>query len=265
MINKRPQLLFRKLFSFSVIKKLIFLILLILVINLSHSLLIKSSQFRIKKIYVTSEVEIKKDDLIFNFDKSYFETDPDKIILDITKKYPEIESADLKKNFPGSVSLVIKKRTPVAVAVNGFLTESLVEAEATGSANIKYGFEKKDNQEFLIDIYGRLLNKIEGEFPTIGLDLQNKSAGDSITSAPAIFMLQLLQKISEKPLWIVNNENKIVFYNYDGSFIIMDSSISLEEQLSSLQLITNRFRIEGRKFEYLDLRFQKPVVKFLKE
>lgn len=265
MIKKRPQISFRKFLKFSIIKKIVYIILLILILNHLFPRLYKSSFFKIQKIYLTSEIEIDKNFLLPFFNKSYLEINVGNIASQITKKYPEIDSIVIKKTFPNSVSLTVIKRTPVAIAVNGLLTQNSIEGEASDSVNIKYGFEKKEGQEFLIDIKGSLLEKKEVNLPIIGLDLQNKVPGDSMASPTVLFMLQTLQKLTEKPYWIVSQDEKIVFFNPDGSLVLLDSSKNLAEQLSSLQLITNRFRIEGRKFEYLDLRFQKPVVKFLKE
>lgn len=259
MIKKR-KIPFKKIF-----KLFLIFFLVSLVLYSTFSLIYKSQFFKIKKIYINSEVEINNSDLLSLFNGSYFEINTKKTESVLNKKYPEIDSIVLKKSFPNSVSLTVFKRIPIAIAVNGLLTENLMEGEATGSANIKYGFEKKEGQEFLIDIKGSLLEKKEENLPVVGLDLQNKVLGDSIVSATVLFMLQTLQKLTDKPLWIVSQDNKVVFYNSDGSYVLLDSSKNLSEQLSSLQLITNRFRIEGRKFEYLDLRFQKPIVKFLKE
>lgn len=265
MIRKHHQISLRKFLKFSIIKKILYLFFAILIIYIALSALYKSPFFKIKKIYINSEVEIENSDLLTLFNGSYFKINSKKINDQLNKKYPEIDSIAIKKSFPNFVSIIVFKRIPIAIAVNGSLTENSVEGEATGSANIKYGFEKKEGHEFLIDIKGSLLEKKEENLPTIGLDLQNKVPGDSMASPTVLFMLQALQKLTEKPLWIVGHDNKVVFYNSDGSYVLLDSSKNLSEQLSSLQLITNRFRIEGRKFEYLDLRFQKPIVKFLKE
>lgn len=43
--------------------------------------------------------------------------------------------------------------------------------------------------------------------------------------------------------------------------VVIFSSSDFEAQAASLQLILNRFKIEGRRIKFIDLRFSKPVVK----
>lgn len=47
-----------------------------------------------------------------------------------------------------------------------------------------------------------------------------------------------------------------------GEIINFSSEKSLDEQISSLQLMLYRFTIEGKRLERLDFRFDKPVVVF---
>ena len=46
------------------------------------------------------------------------------------------------------------------------------------------------------------------------------------------------------------------------SEVIIDPNKDIREQLSSLQLIISQLTIEGKKFESLDFRYQKPFIKF---
>lgn len=49
----------------------------------------------------------------------------------------------------------------------------------------------------------------------------------------------------------------------DGdSEVIIDPKKSVEAQLSSLQLILQHLKIEGKRFKRLDFRYQKPIISF---
>lgn len=45
-----------------------------------------------------------------------------------------------------------------------------------------------------------------------------------------------------------------------GEKILFSKKKSLDNQISSLQLISSRFTIEGKEFKQLDLRFDRPVI-----
>jgi hypothetical protein len=46
-----------------------------------------------------------------------------------------------------------------------------------------------------------------------------------------------------------------------GQIVIISKNKDIGEQLSSLQLIQSRLKIEGRDFKSLDMRFAQPVIK----
>ncbi|MBI2622003.1 MAG: hypothetical protein HYW63_05170 [Candidatus Levybacteria bacterium] len=48
----------------------------------------------------------------------------------------------------------------------------------------------------------------------------------------------------------------------NNSEVIIDPKKNVEEQLSSLQLILARLKIEGKMFKRLDFRYQKPIISF---
>jgi len=46
------------------------------------------------------------------------------------------------------------------------------------------------------------------------------------------------------------------------SEVIIDSKKEIEQQVSSLQLITSQLTIEGKAFKRIDFRYQKPIITF---
>lgn len=53
----------------------------------------------------------------------------------------------------------------------------------------------------------------------------------------------------------------ILVYLAEGGEVVFSQVKDLGDQISSLQRILSRFTIEGKKFELLDLRFDRPFVK----
>lgn len=264
MIRRKPiqvtKIRFKKILR--ILLKSILIISGIYLISSSYG---KIDLIKISTIYIHSDKEINTNDFKNLSKFNIFNVNIDKLKANISKNNPGIEQVYIQKLFPNALSVNIIDRIPVGIAVNGTLTEININPNASGSADIRYDFQKNDGGDFFIDVNGYLFNKSNQELPIMGTDLQNKTAGDRISEPTVLFMLQTLQKLKtthEAASWIVNKNNKVVLKLSDGSLILLDSNSNIEEQLSSLQIITNRFRIEGRKFEYLDLRFQKPVVKF---
>ncbi len=48
----------------------------------------------------------------------------------------------------------------------------------------------------------------------------------------------------------------------DDQEVIIDPRKQIDQQLSSLQLILNQLKIEGKAFKRLDFRFSKPIISF---
>ena len=58
------------------------------------------------------------------------------------------------------------------------------------------------------------------------------------------------------------SDSSILIYLKDEQVVNLSERKNLESQISSLQLILYRLTIEGKKFKFLDLRFEKPVIVF---
>lgn len=73
--------------------------------------------------------------------------------------------------------------------------------------------------------------------------------------------LLLKQNIPFSKINVASDSSFIVFLR-EGEQVGISQKKSLESQISSLQLILSRLTIEGKKFKFLDLRFDKPVIVF---
>lgn len=74
-------------------------------------------------------------------------------------------------------------------------------------------------------------------------------------------ILRALKDLNLKPESIYSlNERDIEVILSDGLKILLSRSKDLTLTLTSLQLITERFRIEGRRVKKIDLRFKNPII-----
>lgn len=80
------------------------------------------------------------------------------------------------------------------------------------------------------------------------------------------FNLLIEKKLKEKRIETISLETekdlnyKIILKN--GEEIIFDRNKNIDGQLSSLQLILNQLKIEGKALKRLDFRYQKPIITF---
>ncbi|MBI4096935.1 MAG: hypothetical protein HY428_00775 [Candidatus Levybacteria bacterium] len=59
-----------------------------------------------------------------------------------------------------------------------------------------------------------------------------------------------------------SSDSAILVTLKSGEEVVMSKTRNLDEQISSLQLILSRLTMEGKRISQLDLRYDKPVVKF---
>lgn len=59
---------------------------------------------------------------------------------------------------------------------------------------------------------------------------------------------------------INEDQNKYIVYLQNGEKVLFDAQKPIDTQISSLQLLLSRLTIEGKHFETLDFRYNKPVI-----
>jgi hypothetical protein len=74
---------------------------------------------------------------------------------------------------------------------------------------------------------------------------------------------QIEESLSKKNVVYKNIEEGSSYYVLElnkGEIVILSKNKSIDQQLSSLQLIQNRLKIEGKEFKSLDMRYAQPVI-----
>lgn len=162
---------------------------------------------------------------------------------------PYLQSIILKKIYPFSLGVIYTLHKPIA-----FLMVN------KGSVALS------PNGRILYKVRGKLNNR---DLPMISLyqllDYNSIQPGTLIDRSEISKALFFLEKMVDLNLVVdnidINGQNMILF-NLNEQTIRISTEKDLEKQTYELQTIIRQFKIEGRKFKVLDLRFDKPIVTF---
>lgn len=229
---------------FHKLKKLIVFIVIVFIIF--FVLFFLDTFFKIKEIQIESDnkkiLGIEK--LI---DKNIFLLNEDVVTKQILKENPLIKSIKINKQLPSKIILSVEFSFPQAQIITGD------------------GF-------FYIDDRGKVIKKTKEKLLSLPLInfyqkiyYQNYQIGQIIDFNEIKIGLFLLKKTTDLGLKInrldIGGDNMLVFY-LDNKKIIFDSLKDKEIQAYQLEQIIKSFKIQGKDYQEIDLRFEKPVVRF---
>lgn len=156
----------------------------------------------------------------------------------LKSKYKCVDSVTYQKKFP-SLKLDIRSNLPLArIEGAGFVVNSNLQAEeGTASASV----------------------------PTLYLQqAQIFSSGQTVSDPETIFALNIIKNLKDSDFVVSNvrilDSQNIVVYNPQNAIAVFSSKIALGNQLSSLQSVLAKSRIDATKIAKIDLRFDKPVI-----
>ncbi len=130
------------------------------------------------------------------------------------------------------------------------------------------------NQGFLnLSADGRILSKIKDGQPSLPIiNYYQKLNGNSFQTGDwinykdikqTLFFIDKLRQINLSPLTIdIKGQDMLVFNLESDKKIIISNKKEKELQDYQLKLIIRQFKIEGKEFKKIDLRFEKPVITF---
>lgn len=180
----------------------------------------------------------------------------------LQKKFFCIKSVNLSKYFPDKVKLQILGRQPQAILVDLKNKEDLpdsIENIATPSAFKAQG-------KYLVDDEGMVFAEDKGNFnlPYIyvnsEISLGNKSTDMVLNSLKILDEIKGLGVVIKEG--IISGEYLIVYESLGNRKIIFQLRGGIDIQLASLQLILDKAKIYLQEWEFIDLRFDKPIVRF---
>lgn len=171
-----------------------------------------------------------------------------------TKKYEDllyqtnisIQSVSISKSYPSTININVEQAFPTAVLPVG-------------------------NGYFILSEKGRILSKDRkntSQLPIIHyyqkLPFQGYESGDTVDNNDILFALQLFTRLSY--LGIVSDSIDIkgldMIVLKKGSIeYVFTTQKDIQEQYEDLKIIIEKFKIDGKQYKRIDLRFDKPIIK----
>lgn len=245
----------------------IILPLLLLLIILSTFLIIRSDLFTIKavdvqmdKIGCTDINQLKNSIQLLG--QNIFLINSSKIKSDLKNNFLCIKDVQFSRNFPNKISLFVFGREPQVLLLG------LKNKEATKSASLENIATPSARQQetisnFVVDKEAIIFATDSKEYgiPKIYYHDQNLSLGQRAEGF--IFdSLKILEKVKTYSLDVKESEILDgVLLLYTKPKIIFKLSQDIDTQFASLQLILNQARIDEKELVFIDLRFDKPIIR----
>lgn len=241
---------------------LIVLILFIYFINRLNILVVKKIEIKGSQNTCASADQIRDSSSLYG--KNFFLLNEENITKDLKKKFICIKGIIFSRYFPDKIKLEIASREPVAELLSlrekPASASSLIESVATPEASLA-------GDIFIVDNEGVVFSKSQDDLnvPKIFVFDQKLLLGqklDNITGGA----LKILEKIKTfgvvvKKSWVSENFF-IINPDTKDPKVVFDLSRPIEVQLASLQLILTEAKINLRELEFIDLRFDKPIVRY---
>lgn len=169
---------------------------------------------------------------------------PQEIEEKIKEELIEIDEVKIEKRLPNKLIFHLSKRKPIAVI----------------EANSEY---------YQVDYQGIILAKINQptDLPLVVSDEIIVTADSKrIESVPILTSLSLLYQLLFSGLEVrraeISQSRKLTLHLKTGPEVLLSLDRDLKKQVDSLQLILERAKIEGKQIMLIDLRFDKPVIKY---
>lgn len=224
----------------------LFLIIIIIVISFL-TIFNLNKIFLVKKIDIVSNSDNKNIRGIDIKNKNIFLISETELQNKIISENSFINAVDVKKVYPDKLIITINFNTPLAVL----------------KVNVGY---------LILDNEGRIISKQKEnntQLPLINyyqqLNYYSLAAGDWISFKDIITCLKLLKislDIGLKIDTIDINGLDMLLFNLSEKKIYFTTKKEVQTQAYELETITHQFKIAGKDFVSLDLRFEKPIVVF---
>lgn len=211
------------------------------------SLLVADYYFEVKKVEIVSG-KLKETESFENIfiGKNILLLTEDTVKKNISESNPQVGNVRLEKIYPNTVRIRIELDNPTAILT-------------------------VDQGLFVLNSSGKIINKVKTDntnLPKINyyqkLNYSSFVPGDYVEYNDIETTLVFLKKLEGLDLDVANvdiNGLSMIRLNLKSGVILATTEKDLETQVYQLEKIIKQFAIEGKEFETLDLRFDKPVVK----
>lgn len=191
------------------------------------------------------------------------------VAKNLKEKFICIKDIELSLVFPNKVRIETKDRQPVALLL---LLKSKEASASSLLENIATPSAEQSQEAYLIDDEGIAFAKDIGItiLPKIFLyntsvSLGKKAASDNIENSLKILVGVKKLGLDVKMAAIL--DNFFVLFSYPRVVFKLDDKMNkffpaeIDTQLASLQLILDKAKIDLKELEFIDLRFDKPIVR----
>lgn len=188
---------------------------------------------------------------------------PQTLIEEIQTSFPDVDGVKIEKILPNKLEFKLKLREAIAAITLEAESEAYVSTPSAEERPIPLGKEF-----FIVDEEGVVFKKVDSSLNLPIILISNVleiNIGQKLTTDPltrSIRIISLLSKLDLKPEIAKVSEGVILIWLRDGPELAFSPKKEIISQVGSLQLILSRAKIEGKMPEKIDLRFDKPVVKF---
>ena len=240
------------------------LLLLILVISILGSDFFTIKKIDVKNVGVACANDNQLKDSSGLLGQNFFLINAQKSAKKLTEKFICIRNVTFIRLPPKDVKLEVFGREAVAILL------ALKEKEASESAPIEEiatPSAQEQSDSFLVDNEGVIFSKdiLEYNIPRIYFYDKNISLGNKLDKSLKD-SLKILDKIRTFGVNIkdtrVLNDLFLIYPQEGWPKIIFRMDDKVDIQLASLQLILEKTKIDNKELEFIDLRFDKPIVKF---
>ncbi|MCX7955884.1 MAG: FtsQ-type POTRA domain-containing protein [Patescibacteria group bacterium] len=171
----------------------------------------------------------------------------------------EIKNILLRKN-PDLKDVKIEKKYPNSIIINIFKDEEIAFLEA----DIGY-FYLSENGKIIF----KSKNKKNESLPRINfyqkLIFNNYLPGEKIYFKEILSSLKILKKMNEIDVKIISidiNGVDMILFNLENEKIFFGVEKDIDFQFFQFKKIFTYLKIEGKKYKEIDLRFDKPIIRF---
>jgi cell division septal protein FtsQ len=204
--------------------------------------------FLVRNIQLVSDKRFllaNNEDLI---NKNIFFSDTEEISKKIIRENYLIKTAKVEKIWPNSLKITVSfyENCVSLVVNNGFFNLS---------CDGRILQKTKDTPQFVpvINYYQKLNSN----------SFQTGDWVDYKDIKQALFLLAKIKEINLTALTIdIKGQDMLVFNLITGQQVVFSSSKDIDTQDYQLELIIKQFKIEGKEFKKIDLRFDKPIISF---
>lgn len=165
----------------------------------------------------------------------------------IKEKNPSVKEILFERKYPSTLVFRITLYKPVAelAVMNGFY-------DLAETGKIIYKSRKENSKLPRMNFYQKF-------------NYQSYRLGDTMTFREITDGLYFLKSFADLNIKVdsldISGINMLVF-NLENKKIIFDSVKEKELQVFQMQEITRRFKVEGKQYKEIDLRYDKPIIRF---